>query len=189
MSRPLRLPSFAVPIALALVLQAPLGAQAAPTPPAPPPSPCADDPTRHQFDFWLGTWDVFPWSAPPGRGPQLGVNVITSIEAGCALLESWTGTGGGSGRSFNWYDTNTRTWRQLWIDRSGSTLDYTRGELRDGAMRFEGETRGPQGQRVLQRLTFFHIHADTVRQLFETSADSGRTWTPGFDGRYLRRRP
>jgi hypothetical protein len=40
---------------------------------------------------------------------------------------------------------------------------------------------------VLQKLTFFPIHRDTVRQLFETSVDSGRTWRPGFDGRYVRK--
>ena len=39
-----------------------------------------------------------------------------------------------------------------------------------------------------QKLTFFPIHRDTVRQLFETSTDSGRTWQPGFDGRYVRHR-
>jgi hypothetical protein len=178
----------------ALLLAAPgaLAAQAAPPPqgpPGPPPTPCLNDPQRRTFDFWIGTWDVFRWSAPPRQPPQLGVNVITVIESGCALLESWTASGGGTGRSFNWYDKHTQTWRQLWIDQSGGTLDYTRGEFRDGAMRFEGETRGPQGQRVLQRLTFFHIHADTVRQLFESSTDGGATWTPGFDGRYLRRKP
>lgn len=186
---PLRVARTVAFLALALVAGDELAAQATAAPQGPPPAPCADDPQRRSFDFWIGTWDVFPWSAPPGQGPQLGVNVISSIEAGCALLESWTATRGGTGRSFNWYDRNTQTWRQLWIDRSGGTLDYTRGEFRDGAMRFEGETRGRQGERVLQRLTFFHLHADTVRQLFETSTDGGRTWTPGFDGRYLRRRP
>ena len=77
--------------------------------------------------------------------------------------------------------------RQVWVADGGSSLDYT-GEFRDGAMRFEGWTQAPNGARVLQKLTFFPIHADTVRQLFETSADSGRTWQPGFDGRYVRRR-
>lgn len=44
------------------------------------------------------------------------------------------------------------------------------------------------GGRVLQKLTFFPISKDTVRQLFETSADSGKTWQLGFDGRYVRSR-
>jgi hypothetical protein len=55
-------------------------------------------------------------------------------------------------------------------------------------MRFEGWTLSPAGARVLQKLTFFPISRDTVRQLFETSSDSGRNWQPGFDGRYVRNR-
>jgi len=54
-------------------------------------------------------------------------------------------------------------------------------------MRFEGWTLNPNGTRTLQKLTFFPISKDTVRQLFETSADSGKTWVPGFDGRYVRK--
>lgn len=158
-----------------------------PTPPRPAPVPCRDVPERRQFDFWIGTWDVHPWAAPGATGPRLGTNVIEPILDHCVLLENWTGTRGGNGKSQNWYDRNLGNWRQLWIDSNGGTLDYTQGEFRDGAMRFLGFTRNAQGQRVEQRLTFFRMHADTVRQLFETSTDSGRTWTPGFDGRYIRR--
>jgi hypothetical protein len=161
--------------------------QSVAAPPAQPATPCMSATPHRQFDFWIGTWDVYPSAAPAGRAPRIGVNVITAIESGCALLESWTATRGGTGRSLNWYDTNLQTWRQLWIDQQGNTLDYTSGEYRDGAMRFTGWTRGPAGERVEQRLIFFNIHRDTVRQLFEASRDSGRTWQPTFDGRYVRR--
>jgi hypothetical protein len=151
-------------------------------------APCRYIPVRRQFDFWIGTWDVFPFAAPADSGPRLGTNVIEPILEHCTLLEQWTDARGGTGRSFNWWDQNLRTWRQLWVASGGGTLDYSQGEFRDGAMRFLGWTRRPDGQRVEQRLTFFALHADTVRQLFETSFDSGRTWQPGFDGRYIRRR-
>jgi hypothetical protein len=176
---------------LLLVAAASLGAQQAVAPPSPPqgppPTPCLESEIRRQFDFWLGTWDVSPWNVPAAEAPRIGVNVITSIERGCALLEKWTSARGITGRSFNWYDTNLRTWRQLWIAQTGNTLDYSRGEYRDGAMRFLGYTIDAAGARTEQRLTFFNIHRDTVRQLFETSTDSGRTWAPSFDGRYVRR--
>jgi hypothetical protein len=55
-------------------------------------------------------------------------------------------------------------------------------------MRFEGWTLAPNGGRLMQKLTFFPVSRDTVRQLFETSADSGKTWQPGFDGRYVRKK-
>ena len=172
-------------VALAAAVAAP-GALHAQQPPAPP--RCDTIPVRHQFDFWIGTWDVYAWADAEAKGPRLGVNVIAPIEGHCALLESWTSGNGTTGRSFNWYDRNLGNWRQLWIAQGGGTLDYTQGELRDGAMRFAGWTLGPGGRRVEQKLTFFAIHPDTVRQLFEASNDSGRTWTPGFDGRYIRRK-
>lgn len=152
--------------------------------------PCRTMPEAHQLDFWIGDWDVVPWSAPPGPGAQLlGTNRIEAILEHCVLMEHWTSANGGFGKSMNFYDTNVQRWRQVWMADGGGSLDYT-GEFRDGAMRFEGWTLAPDGRsRILQKLTFVPVHRDTVRQLFETSADSGRTWQPGFDGRYVRRPP
>lgn len=154
--------------------------------------PCRTLPEARQFDFWIGDWNVTSWQTPPSPSltpnlPLLGTNRIEMILEQCVLLENWTGAGGGSGKSMNFWDTNRRQWRQVWVADGGGSLDYA-GSFREGAMRFEGWTLAPNGARVLQRLTFFPVHRDTVRQLFETSSDSGRTWQPGFDGRYVRKR-
>jgi tetratricopeptide (TPR) repeat protein len=151
--------------------------------------PCRAGTEATQFDFWVGRWDVFPWTPGGSLGTaQVGTNDVESILEHCVLQENWTGTGGGSGKSMNFYDTNVNKWRQIWVADGGGSLDYT-GEFRDGAMRFAGWTRGPNGGKVLQKLTFFAIARDTVRQLFESSQDSGKTWQPGFDGKYVRRKP
>ena len=152
--------------------------------------PCPTSPQARQFDFWIGDWIVTPFQQPPGPNMQvLGHNRIELQLEQCMIIENWTagGPGGGEGKSINFWDTNRGTWRQVWVADGGSSLDYE-GEFRDGAMRFEGWTLAPNGARVLQKLTFFPIHRDTVRQLFETSNDSGRTWQSGFDGRYVRRK-
>jgi hypothetical protein len=150
--------------------------------------PCRSMIEAGQFDFWLGSWDVTPWQAPPGSRPALlGTNTIEPILEHCVILENWTSAVGGSGKSMNFWDTNRRQWRQIWVADGGGSLDYA-GSFREGAMRFEGWTLAPNGRRVLQKLTFFPISRDTVRQLFETSSDSGKTWQPGFDGRYVRKR-
>jgi hypothetical protein len=152
--------------------------------------PCRSTPETRQFDFWIGDWDVTPFQAPPGpRVPLLGTNRIEAILEHCVLMENWSGGGPApsAGKSMNYYDISRRQWRQIWVADGGGSLDYA-GGFRDGAMRFEGWALAPNGSRVLQKLTFFPIHRDTVRQLFETSADSGRTWQPGFDGRYTRRK-
>ncbi|MEP6619375.1 MAG: hypothetical protein ABJE47_08670 [bacterium] len=148
--------------------------------------PCRSLPQAHQFDFWIGDWDVSVWGQPAPPSAPKSFNSIQPLLQHCALLENWRALNGGEGKSFNWYDTNTGRWRQAWMGDGGGALDYT-GEFRDGAMRFEGWTLNPNGTRTLQKLTFFPVHPDTVRQLFEASSDSGKTWQPTFDGRYVRR--
>jgi len=150
--------------------------------------PCRTSAKAHEFDFWIGTWDVTQFNqAPIPHGLGTGTNEVQAILEGCVLLENWTGATGSSGKSFNWYDTNIGKWRQSWMADGGGPLDYT-GEYKDGAMRFEGWTLGPKGSHVLQKLTFYNISPDTVRQQFEQTTDSGKTWATTFDGRYVRRR-
>lgn len=54
-------------------------------------------------------------------------------------------------------------------------------------MRFAGWNLDAKGNRLEQKLTFFAIAPDTVRQLFEQSADGGMAGTSTFDGRYVKR--
>lgn len=152
--------------------------------------PCRTRPEARQLDFWIGDWDVTPWQAPPASNPAvIGTNRIEPILEHCVLMENWMGGGPSpsGGKSMNFWDTNRNAWRQVWVADGGGSLDYT-GAFVDGAMRFEGWTLAPNGGRVQQKLTFFPISKDTVRQLFEASTDSGKTWQPGFDGRYVRKK-
>ena len=157
---------------------------------APPPiqHPCNTSPEAKQFDFWIGQWDVTPWKiAAPTAAQKLGFNDVHPMLEHCVISENWKGARGVEGKSMNYYDPNLHRWRQIWVDETWGVLDYT-GEFRDGAMRFLGWTLDAKGNRVEQKLTFFAIASDTVRQLFETSADGGTTWVPNFDGRYVKRR-
>ena len=107
------------------------------------------------------------------------------------VQEHWEALGGTStGQSFNIFDRSLGKWRQTWIDNSGGQHDYV-GSLVNGNMSFEGTTPAPGGQlgRIPTRLTLFHISKDSVRQLAQTSADSGKTWTPSYDLTYVRRKP
>jgi len=149
--------------------------------------PCRTGAIFHQLDFWIGEWNVSPWAQAGGNPASAGFNRVTAMLDRCGILEEWAGTAGDYGKSINFYDNNRGKWRQVWIADNGSSLDYE-GSFTGGAMRFEGWTRNQAGQRVLQKLTFFPIAPDTVRQLFESSTDEGKTWTPGFDARYVRKK-
>lgn len=145
--------------------------------------PCMYSAEARQFDFWVGDWDVFNTN-----GQKVGTNMIQSFSAGCGVMENWTASVGGSdGKSINYYDATTGKWYQHWIGSGGGALRYE-GNFKDGAMRFEGFTVGQDGKKILNKLTFFKLDENTVRQLAETSADDGKTWTTTYDFKYVRKK-
>lgn len=145
----------------------------------PPTFGCSGAVTR-QFDFWIGDWNV------TAGGAQAGTNLITSEEDGCVLHEHWSGSRGGTGQSFNFYDAAIGKWHQLWVDNQGNHLHLI-GGFADDRMVLEGTAPGPDGKPQQQRLSFFKNGDGSVRQLWESSADEGRTWTVVFDGLYTRK--
>lgn len=167
--------SMFVVIAVALLMSA--GALAAQSPPA-----CTRAEHR-QFDFWLGEWDV---TLPNGRAA--GTNRIQSIDAGCGLREEWKGAGGSTGTSLNAFDPTSGRWHQTWIGSDG-TLLLLDGALRDGAMELSGTTTGSDGAKTLHRIRWTPLGGApaSVRQLWESSTDGGKTWVVAFDGKYVKR--
>lgn len=144
-------------------------------------NPCMHSEQSRQFDFWVGEWDVFD---PTGR--KAGGSVIQRFAGGCGILENWSGTGGGDGKSINFYDPQTQKWNQYWIGADGQPTRYS-GSYREGALRYDGEPQTQNGKRTLSRLTFFNLDANTVRQLAEQSTDEGKTWIVTYDFKYVRR--
>jgi len=146
-------------------------------------SPCLSSPEYRQFDFWVGEWEVFD----PG-GQKVGENVVLSASKGCLVLENWTGTAGGEGKSMNFYEPSLKKWRQIWVGSLGAVSEFS-GEYKDGAMRFSGETRMGADKKVQRRLTFFNLGPNEVRQFSERSTDEGASWQVDYDFRYKRRMP
>jgi hypothetical protein len=136
-------------------------------------------PEYHQFDFWIGTWDVTV------AGKPAGMNVITQEEQSCLIHEHWTGRGGATGQSLNFYDSSTKLWNQVWVDNQASSLRLS-GIYAEDQMKLAGVAPGPDGKPQQQRLTFFKNADGTVRQLWETSSD-GKDWAVAFDGLYRKR--
>lgn len=146
----------------------------------------ADAAQAHQFDFWLGSWDVF---GPDGR--QVGTNTITALFGGSAVMEEWEGAGAVQGRSLNAWDAARQVWHQTWMDSTGSTL-LLDGGLDDGAMVLAGSlpSETDPARVDLHRITWTPSpDGAEVRQLWETSSDDGATWAVAFDGRYRRTDP
>jgi hypothetical protein len=138
---------------------------------------------EHQFDFWLGDWDVHDVD-----GNLVGRNRITRAVGERGLREEWQGKSGLVGTSVNAWDAGRRVWHQTWIDSAGTVL-LLDGGLRDGAMVLEGTTAEADqpGGIVHHRISWSLIdgHPDHLRQHWETS-DDGEKWETLFDGRYSR---
>lgn len=149
--------------ALALLALSPAASQ---TPPR------CDAPQYRQFDFWVGDWNV------TSGGKQAGKNHVTLEESGCLVHEHWTGAGGGTGQSFNFYDRADSHWHQVWVSSSGTVLFLT-GDYADGKLAYTAPG---------QRLTFFHNADGSVRQLWESNPD-GKRWQTVFDGLYVKQAP
>ncbi|MHC5209323.1 MAG: tetratricopeptide repeat protein [Planctomycetota bacterium] len=141
----------------------------------------ADDPALRQLDFWAGEWDV-----TTAQGQPLGSNSIELQLNGHMLFEQWTGAGGDTGKSINYWDRDAQLWRQVWVSQGGNVLQMA-GTFTDGAMRFEGATMYKNGATVKHRTTLKPLADGRVRQTIQESRDGGSTWTVGFDGYYARR--
>jgi hypothetical protein len=167
----------------ALGLFAPLAVGAAATAQAPalPPLRC-EDKVHRQFDFWLGEWEVFN-----PKGDKVGDSSITSAEKGCLVLERWASARGLTGQSYNFYDTQKKQWRQVWVSPFEVT-DYAGALNAKGEMVLEGvaQQAGGATQRSLGTWT---VNADgTVTQIFKVWDADKKTWVEDFVGVYRRKK-
>ncbi len=133
-----------------------------------------------QFDFWIGNWRVVD-----PDGVFQGTNRIEKTQGGCLLVENWTGAGGTTGTSMNYYDLHANEWVQVWVS-PGLQLEI-RGGMEGESMVLTGYVYYIQnGDRRPFRGTWTPMAGGVVRQHFEESTDGGQTWTTWFDGRYHR---
>lgn len=158
----------AIPLLATLLLAIPALAQ----------SEACEAPEHDQFDFWVGTWDVFN-----PEGEKAGENVIEKRHAGCALVENWSGTSGSSGTSVNFYDTQTGRWHQTWMGSWGQALFLNGGLDEGGSMVLASDP----DVSPINRITWTPNDDGTVRQHWQISEDGGETWETAFDGTYVRR--
>lgn len=141
--------------------------------------PCEGIAGAREFDFWVGQWEV-----RRADGTLAGHNTVSKTDGGCSLVEHWTGTGGSSGTSINYFQPSASRWRQLWVGSNGTLIDVS-GRLRDGVMRMEGTIEYVGQDRIEAfRATWSELPDGRVRQLLEEFDLAAQTWQTWFDGYY-----
>ncbi len=169
---------------LILGLVSSISAQQTDAPPAAPKSPCETAEHFSDFDFWLGEWNVY--SNDEKRVFQ-GTNSITKHHGNCLIMENWTSTQGGAGRSMNYYDPVEDQWRQLWV-AGGYSIDYTGGLDSSGAMVLNGKINYYNSGKSEAFRGAWSTNADgSVRQFFEQQNSETKDWAVWFDGIYVRK--
>lgn len=130
----------------------------------------------HQFDFWIGDWDVTDVGDPHNVSAHVRVERILD---GCVLKETYEGASGVNGESFSIFDRTRHVWHQTWVTSHGQLL-IVEGGLTGGNIVLSGADKTPDGKDRLVRGTWIP-QKDGFRETAVRSIDGGRTWEPWFD--------
>ena len=138
----------------------------------------ACDGNAHQFDFWLGNWQVL------AGGKVVGTNRIEADLTHCVIKESYATPSGFKGLSVNSYDASRQVWHQTWIDNTG-TLLLLEGKLVNGDMVLQGSGTDQQGNAVTHKISWTPNPDGSVRQHWQICLAEQGEWQTVFDGHYV----
>jgi hypothetical protein len=142
--------------------------------------PCANGEHR-ELDFWLGNWSV------SNNGASVGKSKVELALDQCLIVENWEGAKNHSGETIFAYSPGDHQWYGMSGDNEGRMHVFTEGKVTAGVAEFQGTSRGPNGETVLNRMKLARLGADKVEETWEKSSDSGSSWNVVYRGEYSRR--
>ncbi len=111
----------------------------------------------------------------------------TSLD-GCLVTESWSSdTTNHKGENTLAYNADDKAWRALFVDNQGR-MHALKGTVTTGVAELQGPSRDENGHAIVKRVRIVRVDADHSQQIWERSADNGRTWTTEYRMDYLRRK-
>ena len=145
---------------------------------------CSTNSEIRQLDYWLGTWTV----SAPGSADTSTARVSLSLDH-CLFTENWDNGKGHAGQDMFAYSPDDNSWHGMFADNEGRVHLFDRGKVAAGTAEFEGPSRGPQGEAVLNRVKLVRVSPNKLQQTWEKSTDNGATWNTIFRGEYSRKTP
>lgn len=143
--------------------------------------PCCTE-QHAEFNFWIGDWIVYDTS-----GNVIGENRIVQLEDKCIINENWTGSEGGTGRSFSYYNSTDNTWNQLWLDNKGSHL-VLKGEAKEKKMVMSSAlVKGEKLGLYKNRITWTLNEDGSVTQQWDYLDKNGDVLSVAFLGIYKKK--
>lgn len=136
-----------------------------------------------RLHFWIGEWDCYSNST----GLLNGRNNLEARLGETVIHEMWTPVGrSAGGESWNYYDPQTRTWRQHWMNPNGQPFVYVGKPVEEGIL-FEGPRLDGTENQLRKRMFIRPIGNGRVQHTGTKSADGGKTWQPEYDLIYVPR--
>ena len=145
---------------------------------------CAANSPNHQLDYWIGNWKIGPAGSPGNAHSR----VTLSLDQ-CLVVETWDGGRGHRGQNVFGYSADDKSWYGMFADNQGRVHVFTSGKVVDGTAKFEGTSRGPKGESILNRVKVIRLNPNKVEQTWEKSSDNGASWNVVFRGEYSRANP
>ena len=138
-------------------------------------------PLERRLHFWIGEWDCYT----PG-GSLNGRNDLVARLEETVIHENWSPIQGGpGGESWNYFDRNSRTWRQHWM--SGGIPFVFVGTPKENGILYEGPHLDGRSSPNRSRMFIRPVDGGRVRQTGTRSTDGGKTWAPEYDLIYVPR--
>jgi hypothetical protein len=143
-------------------------------------SPCAQDSSYQRLAFWVGDWDVYD-----STGKQYATQHVRAALDACAITAEWIGPVGDKGLSVSAYDVRSGDWKQVYVSNqvpspSGPFLRKSDRSYDGPGVRFVSLFDPPPGTLARSRVTIMPLSGHRAQQLFENSADGGKTWRTLF---------
>ncbi len=148
------------------------------------PDSCATNPENPQLDYWLGNWKI----GAEGSSGNAHSTVSLSLDK-CLVVENWDGGRGHYGQNVFGCSADDNSWYGMFADNEGRVHVFTSGKVASGTAEFEGTSRGPKGESVLNRVKVIRLDPNKVEQAWEKSTDNGANWNVVFRREYSRANP
>ncbi len=131
---------------------------------------------ERQFDFMIGSWDVFA-----GGQQQYSVSADFALNGQSIQITNPVST------SYATWIPKEQVWRQTWMSTNGHH-DLMEGRWEgDGIYMVQELLRDRPG--MIGRLGYHDMEPDSFRRTWEISGDKGETWTLMQDAQYKRNTP
>lgn len=137
---------------------------------------CSTDSNYQRMAFWIGDWDVLD-----SAGTPYATQNVHPVVDGCAITAEWTGRAGNKGFSVSAFDGRKREWKQVYMSNqipspTAVLIRHSDSTYHGPGVRFIPTLDAAAGEVARSRVTILPLPDHRALQLFEESADSGRTW-------------